>query len=68
MWSTQAKASCSAELAPNPPLAGKTEGQLIQALTDYKSGKRENADMKGLASSLKEQDIANLAAYHASLK
>ncbi|TSA41704.1 MAG: cytochrome c, partial [Betaproteobacteria bacterium] len=31
---------------PNPALAGKKEYQLIQALKDYKSGKRANAMMK----------------------
>jgi cytochrome c553 len=51
-----------------PALAGTKEDQLIQALTDYKSGKRANAMMKGAAGSLSEQDMANLAAYYASLK
>jgi cytochrome c553 len=55
-------------VAPNPPLAGKKEDQLIQALNDYKSGKRANPVMKGMASSLSDQDIANVAAYYASLK
>jgi len=53
---------------PNPVLAGKKEDQIIQALKDYKSGKRDNAVMKGMASSLSDQDIANVAAYFASLK
>jgi cytochrome c553 len=55
-------------VAPNPPLAGLKEDQLIQALKDYKSGKRDNPVMKGMASPLSEQDIANVAAYFASLK
>jgi cytochrome c553 len=55
-------------MAPNPALAGKSEAQLIQALKDFKSGKRDNAIMKGMASSLSDQDIENLAAYYASLK
>jgi len=54
--------------APNPALAGKSEAQLIQALKDFKSGKRDNAIMKGMTSSLSDQDIENLAAYYASLK
>jgi len=37
-------------------------------MKDYKSGKRENAVMKAFASPLNDQDIANLAAYYASLK
>ena len=53
---------------PNPALAGKNADQLLQALQDYKSGKRSNAVMKALASGLTDQDMANLAAYYASLK
>ncbi len=53
---------------PNPALAGKSEDQLLQAMKDYKSGKRNNAVMKGLMSPLSDQDMANLAAYYASLK
>jgi len=52
----------------NPPLAGKSEEALLQGLQDYKSGKRDNAIMKSFASKLSDQDMANLAAYYASLK
>jgi len=55
-------------IAPNPKLAGKSEGVLAQALNDYKSGKRDNAVMKTSASSLSDQDIANLSAFYASKK
>ena len=51
-----------------PPLAGKSESALAQAMQDYKSGKRNNAVMKGFVSKLSDDDIANLAAYYASLK
>jgi cytochrome c553 len=54
--------------APNPALAGKAEEAFIQALKDYKSGKRANAVMKTFATPLSDQDMANLAAYYASLK
>ncbi len=53
---------------PNPGLAGKSEDQLLQAMKDYKSGKRNNAVMKGLTTPLSDQDMANLAAYFGSLK
>jgi cytochrome c553 len=53
---------------PYPALAGKAEGDIVQALQEYKSGKRKNAIMKGLANPLSEQDMANLGAYYASLK
>ena len=54
--------------APNPALGGKAESEFVQAMNDYKSGKRANALMKTLAGPLSDQDIANLAAYYASLK
>ena len=52
----------------NPKLAGMDEAKFIQALADYKSGKRANAVMKGMTAALSDQDEANLAAYYASLK
>jgi cytochrome c553 len=53
---------------PNPALKGKTENEFVEAMKDYKSGKRNNAVMKAFAAPLSDQDIANLAAYYASLK
>jgi cytochrome c553 len=53
---------------PNPPLAGKSEAELVQALKDYKSGKRVNPIMKAMATPLSDSDMANVAAYYASLK
>jgi len=53
---------------PNPKLTGHSEDELLQALKDYKSGKRNNAVMKGMTAGLSDQDMANLAAYYASLK
>jgi cytochrome c553 len=52
----------------NPPLAGKPEAELLQAMKDYKSGKRQNAIMKTFASKPSDQEIADVAAYYASLK
>ena len=54
--------------APNPALAGQAEDKFVQAMKDYKSGKRNNAIMKTFAGPLTDQDMANLAAYYASLK
>lgn len=53
---------------PYPALAGKSENEIAQALHDYKSGKRANPIMKSFATPLSDQDMANLAAYYASLK
>jgi cytochrome c553 len=44
------------------------EAKFVQAMKDYKSGKRANPIMKTFADPLSDQDLANLAAYYASLK
>jgi cytochrome c553 len=49
-------------------LIGKNEDELFQAMKDYKSGKRAGAVMKEVTAALSDQDMANLAAYYASLK
>lgn len=49
-----------------PRLAGQHEDYLHKALQDYKTGKRSNSVMKGMALPLTDQDIADLAAYFAS--
>jgi cytochrome c553 len=51
-----------------PKLAGLNQGTFVQAMNDYKSGKKDNAMMKSQAAALSDADIANLAAYYASLK
>ena len=53
---------------PNPVLAGKDQASFVQALKDFKSGKRASAPMKMFAAKLSDDDMANLAAYYASLK
>jgi cytochrome c553 len=50
-----------------PKLAGQYPDFLARALSDYKSGARKNAIMAGMAAALTKEDIANLAAYYASL-
>jgi cytochrome c553 len=53
--------------APDQPiLAGQYPDYLVQALSDYKSGKRENPIMKGFASTLSEQDMEDVAAWFSS--
>ena len=55
--------------APDQPiLAGQHYDYLVQALSDYKSGKRNNAVMKGFAAGLSKKDIEDLAAWFASRK
>jgi cytochrome c553 len=50
----------------NPILAGQHYDYLVKALREYKSGKRDNAIMKGFAASLTAGDIEDLAAWFAS--
>ncbi len=52
----------------NPILAGQHQDYLLKALKDYKTGKRNNAIMKGFAASLSNQDMQDLAAWFASQK
>ena len=55
------------KLPEAPNLAGQVEIYLIKALGDYKSGERKNEMMSVVAPDLKDNDIADLAAYYASL-
>ncbi len=51
-----------------PNLAGQKEVYTLKQLKDFKSGKRNDPTMKGMVASLSETDMADLAAYYASLK
>ena len=55
-------------VAPNPPLAGMKQGDFVAKLKAYKSGANANPMMKTFADPLSDQDMADLAAYYASLK
>jgi len=55
--------------APDQPiLAGQYYDYLVKALSDYRSGKRNNAIMKGFTAGLSRQDIEDLSAWFASQK
>ena len=45
----------------NPKLSQQHPEYIIKQLTEYKSGKRANAIMQGLASALSEEDMRNIA-------
>jgi cytochrome c553 len=53
--------------AQYPRLAGQYNAYIQQALHEYKSGQRNNAIMKGMASTLSDQDVEDVAAYFSSL-
>ncbi len=56
----------NSSIPTNPKLAGQYESYLVRALSDYKSGARNNAIMAGFAAALSDQDIRDLAAYFSS--
>ncbi len=49
-----------------PLLGGQSASYIVAALKAYKSGERKHPSMRGIASDLSEQDIADLAAYYTS--
>ena len=49
-----------------PMLGGQQAGYLSSALHAYKAGQRSHPSMRGIAASLSDQDIADLAAYYAA--
>jgi cytochrome c553 len=50
----------------NPILQGQQADYLVKQLGEFKSGKRDNAIMKGMAASLSDADMKNVAAFYAS--
>ena len=51
-----------------PKLGGQHAGYMIKALQAYKNGSRNHPTMRAVAASLTDADIADLAAYYASVK
>ena len=52
----------------NPKLAAQHPEYLVKQLQEYKSGKRANAIMQGMAAGLSDADMKNIAAWLASQK
>ena len=50
-----------------PKLGGQSEAYLVNALTEYQSGNRKHPTMQAQAESFTDQEIADIAAYLASL-
>ena len=48
-----------------PILQGQHPEYLVKQLTEFKSGKRANAIMSGMAAALSEEDMKNVAAFYA---
>jgi len=49
----------------NPILQGQHPEYLVKQLSEFKSGKRDNAIMKGFATMLSDEDMKNVAAFYA---
>ncbi len=68
-------ALCAACHGPNgissnplwPNLAGQHEAYLAKQIRDFRDGAREDISMQPFVAQLSEQDIADLAAFYASL-
>jgi cytochrome c553 len=72
---SKAEASCAACHGPEgnkpvtpetPRLAGQQYDYLVQALTQYRNGARNNAIMSAMAKPLTEKEIRDLAEYYAN--
>ncbi|MBC7917788.1 MAG: c-type cytochrome [Rhodoferax sp.] len=53
------------EIHKVPKISGQGAGYIAAALNAYKKGERKHASMRGIAESLTDKDIADLAAYYA---
>jgi len=50
-----------------PKIAGQNAKYIVAALTEYRKGDRKHPSMRGIAGSLSDQDMADLAAYFEQL-
>jgi cytochrome c553 len=50
----------------NPIIAGQHAAYIVKQLGEFKSGKRKNAVMQGMAAPLSEEDMRHIAAFYAS--
>lgn len=53
-------------ISANPKLAGQNAKYIVTQLQYFKSGERANPIMKGMASVLSDQDMADIAEYYAA--
>lgn len=50
-----------------PKIAGQNAKYIVAALTEYRKGERKHPSMRGIASSLSDQDMADVAAFYENL-
>ena len=56
------------EVYPVPMIGGQSAKYIENALNAYKKGERKHPSMRGIAGSMSDQDIADVAAYYSSQK
>ncbi|HVZ44525.1 MAG TPA: c-type cytochrome [Ramlibacter sp.] len=49
-----------------PMISGQSAGYIVSALTQYKNGDRKHPTMRGIAASLSEQDIKDIANFYSN--
>jgi cytochrome c553 len=49
-----------------PMISGQSEAYIVAALTEYKQGDRKHPTMRGIATTLTEQDIGDIAKYYST--
>jgi cytochrome c553 len=54
------------EIHKVPKISGQSDKYIVAALTAYKTGQRKHPSMRGIAGSLSDQDMADLAAFYAA--
>lgn len=54
------------EIHKVPMISGQSAAYIVASLNGYKKGERKHPTMRGIADSLTDQDIADLAAYYAA--
>ena len=53
------------QVYPVPKIGGQQAAYIVKSLQDYKTGVRKHPTMRGIAATLSDQDMADLAAYYA---
>jgi len=49
-----------------PKIGGQQAAYIVKTLEDYKKGARKHPTMRGIAATLSDQDMADLASYYAA--
>jgi cytochrome c553 len=53
------------EVCPVPKIGGQQAAYIVKTLQDYRTGARKHPTMRGIAATLSDQEMADLAAYYA---